>query len=513
MKKEINEIKTYFSEHKKQILIILCIAILTYMIKIFNYDISIDSEVTVNDTTANDMPWICTGRWALVILGKFIHYNNKYNPFFSNLIMVIFFTLSIVILSYLISKVINNKELDNKIILMLGSLILTSPVICEMMNFTMMAAEVAVGITLVMLSVYMTYLAIYEKQKLCYILSIILLSFSMGIYQAFFPLYISIIALIYLLKMINMNNKLTTLENIKIIIKIVFIFITSYIICNVITKILLSYYGMKASGYLTNQITWGKIPIADSVANIFNNIYSIVLPPFSSSVWNYSYLFVAIISFIYIIYLIIIDKFKSLLSILCLLFILISPFFIIILTGNGVAVRTMMNLPFIVGILSILFVSISKNNVSKTIMIIFIVVTSILQLKSSLDLFYSDYIRYEEDKMLVQNIFNKIDTLDKLPKNNREEITVVFIGMHSAKSTGVIAKGDTMSYSFFEWDPATELASNQRIYGLARTLGYNYKLPTAKQVKKAQVKNKQLNVYPSNNSIKVIDDFVVVRMS
>ena len=102
--------------------------------------------------------------------------------------------------------------------------------------------------------------------------------------------------------------------------------------------------------------------------------------------------------------------------------------------------------------------------------------------------------------------------LDELD-TNREETTVVFVGMRAAKSTGVVAKGDTMSFSFFEWDPATDLASNKRIYGLSQTLGYKYKMPTVDEVKKSQKIQNDISVYPDKESIIIKDGIVIVRIS
>lgn len=511
LKKEVNNIKNYIIRNYRIIIGLFLLVVATYSIKIFNYNLSIDSEVTVNDITANNIPWIATGRWALALMGKFLHFGGRYNPFFSNIVMAIFFTLSIVILSYVISSIFDNKKSEKKVLILLGTITLTSPVIAEMLNFTMMTAEVAIGLSLVSLSIYFTYLAVYKKNKTCYPITVLILAFSMGIYQAFFTLYMSLVAYVYLVEIIK--NKPYFKELLIHIIKIVIIFIISYGLCNLITKILLAHYGLLESKYLTNQINWGRLSFSEIENIIRQFMHNVTFPKKSSPIFNYGYLISIVISILYIIK-ILQQKTKNFLIIIaCLLFILISPFLITLVIGNEVAIRTMLNLPFVVSLITILVSEeINVNKLFNSCLYLSLLFIVLIQFKSTLDLFYSDYIRYEEDKELVQDVFTKIDMLDELNKN-REETTVVFVGMRSAKSTGVIAKGDTMSFSFFEWDPATDLASNKRIYGLSQTLGYKYKMPTVDEVKKCKKIQNDISVYPDKKSITVKDGIVIVRIS
>lgn len=511
LKKETNNIKNYIIRNYKTIVGLFLLVVATYSIKIFNYNLSIDSEVTVNDVTANSIPWIVTGRWALTLMGKFLHFGGRYNPFFSNIVMTIFFTLSVVILGYTISSIFENKKSENKILILLGTIILTSPILAEMLNFTMMTAEIAIGLSIVSSSIYFTYLAVYKEFKIFYPIAILVLAFAMGIYQAFLPLYMSLAAFIFLIDMVK--NDLTLKKLLVNITKIIAIFILAYITCTLITKFLLNYYGLAESKYLTNQINWGKLSFQKIQIIISEFMHKVTFPKITSPIWNYGYAISIFISILYAITILKHHKKNSLLIIICLLFILISPFFIVLGTGNAVAIRTMINLPFIVSLIVIFVTEESpKRKIFKYLVYISFAFIVVIQFKSTLDLFYSDYIRYEEDKELVQDIFTKIDMLDNLDKN-REETAVVFVGMRSAKSTGVIAKGDSMSFSFFEWDPATELASNKRIYGLSQTLGYKYKMPTIAEVKKGKKMQNDMSIYPDKKSITIKDGIVIVRVS
>ena len=70
-----------------------------------------------------------------------------------------------------------------------------------------------------------------------------------------------------------------------------------------------------------------------------------------------------------------------------------------------------------------------------------------------------------------------------------------------------------MGYSFFEWDLGSPLSNNDRIFGLAKTMGYRYIMPTSKDIKKAQKISKSMNPYPDKGSIIINNNNVIVKLS
>lgn len=508
MKNKIEKFKKYCSKNYKTFLILILITTITYFIKLFYFSISIDSEVTINNINANDLPWIATGRWGIVVLEKIIHFGNVFNPIFSNIIMILFFTLSIIITSYLLSSIVKNEKLDKAILLICGTLIITSPAFAEMLNFTMMTAEVSISLLFLMISLYSTYMCIYQNKKIFYIISIAFLSFAMGCYQAYFPLYIGIASFIFAFEKINSKKSYTFKEDIINILKMIFIFALSYIVCSGITKILLIIFNLKSSSYLTDQITWGKIPFNDSFMNVFNYLKMVIFAR-NKLFFNYSYLIILILFAIYCCKLLKKEKGKSILTILALAFSLISPFLLTILMGNVNVVRSQMALPYVVALFTVLFLNSCNKQKLKTGIYIFCAVIAMIQFKSTSDLFYSDYSRYNEDVRLTQDIMNKIDMLVE----NREESKIVFVGAHHSKATQVSVIGETAGYSFYEWDIPTELGSNKRIHSFAKTLGYIYEIPTAEDYKFALEEIENIDIYPKKDSIKQINDIIIVRLS
>ena len=505
MKDEILKIKKYIKNNYKAILLLFLISIITYSIKIFNYSISIDSEVTINDISANSIPWISTGRWALVVLGKFVHLG-LFNPFYSNLLMAVILVLSVITLSYIISSIIDNKKYDKLIMLFIGAIVLTSPIICEMLIFTMMAVEISIGLFLVALSIYFSYLAIYKKHKLFYILAIATLVFSMGIYQAFFPLYISFAAFIFVINSVKEKGKLK--ESISNIVKFVLVFLVSYIVNVLINKLLLNYYGLHESTYLTSQINWGKISRSDIILIMQEFINGIIFPKYSK-LWNYSYLCLIVLSFIFYIKIIIEYKSKSILIILGNVFLMATPFLLVFIMGSNVTDRTMINFPFVVGLLLAFYYYYFDKKVSKILIAVIISLTFVIQLKSTYDILYIDYVRYEDDKQIVNRVFDDIYKIEDYDKKK-----IVFIGLHQPTSKAVYNVADTAGHSFFEWDYPSPLGINKRVHDFAATLGYNYELCSEDDYKKAVKYGKENDkVYPKKGYIIDKNKYIIIKMS
>ena len=101
MKKEINNFKTFIKEYKIVIAFLFFISLVTYGIKLFQYSISIDTEVLINTPMALLKSWIGINRPVLVFL-KGILGLHPFNVFLAQNITYVFFTSYSIILFYLL---------------------------------------------------------------------------------------------------------------------------------------------------------------------------------------------------------------------------------------------------------------------------------------------------------------------------------------------------------------------------------------------------------------------------
>ena len=508
MKKNFNNFKKFIIRNKKYIIFTFILLVIAYGIRIFNYDISIDSEVTINDKTANSIPWFATGRWALVIVGKFIHLR-MFDPYFSTILTMLFFELSVILFAYLINKITNNDKYDKYTILTIGGIVLTSPVIADMLSFTMMSAEIAIGLTLLAISINYTYNFVFKDDKKESIIAIITLTIAMGIYQAFIPFYISLAIIMYIFTLINKEDYKLKDEILKII-KIIAVFVLSYIAYNLIDKMIVAYLGIGNSEYLSSQIRWGKDANSIIIENLKKFINSIIIPENLYSIWNYGYIILLISSLILSIKLIIKRKIKAILIILALFVLYITPFLLPIIMGNRVVTRAMMNFPIVMASGYLLLITyFYYQTYIRILLIIIITLTSIIQIKTTNDLLYSDLVRFEEDKRLTETIFNKIYDKDI---EDIESKKIILIGARKSKSPATSFFDETLGHSFYEWDAAGPIGINQRVFNFAKTMGHNYILCEEKEYKKAQELAKDLKQFPNKDSILIRKDYIIVRI-
>ena len=178
--------------------------------------------------------------------------------------------------------------------------------------------------------------------------------------------------------------------------------------------------------------------------------------------------------------------------------------------GNRVVTRAMMNFPIVMASGYLLLITyFYDQKYIKILLIIIITLTSIIQIKTTNDLLYSDLVRFEEDKRLTETIFNKIYDKDI---EDIESKKIILIGARKSKSPATSFFDETLGHSFYEWDAAGPIGINQRVFNFAKTMGYNYILCEEKEYKKAQELAKDLNQFPNKDSILIRKDYIIVRI-
>lgn len=196
---------------------------------------------------------------------------------------------------------------------------------------------------------------------------------------------------------------------------------------------------------------------------------------------------------------------KNWLFYLSALFLLVTPFLLTLLMGSGGVYRMKFNLSFVPAFLVYYLIHHMKEGKGKKVFIAFITMEIILQAITCVLLFYSDNLRYEEDKELANQISARMEE-----QNLDTTKPVVFIGKHTAKQS--ILRGEMLGYSFFEWDMETAARNNIRIHGFLKTQGIEYQEPTVNQIAEADKETSDLENWPSENAIKETEKFILVKL-
>lgn len=493
MNKELNELKKFFNKYKISLITMIVFSFIIYGFKLFNYSISIDTERIILDSKALIDSWYSIGRYSLGFL-KFILRLNPFNYYIANLIMIIVFPISIFVMCYLINSLNKKSNLSNLKIVLFSLLILTSPIFCEQFNFTLQCAEVAISFLIFDIGLLFFTYSIKNNKRWPLIISIISFIECLGCYQSFAEL----IAFGVFLILFYVHNDKHQNNYKRIYISILIVLLSSIIGYLIISKLVCSVFNIPQSSYLTKQILWMNHPIKSVIKNIIISSKEIVLG--YGLFYTFGFTIACIIAICYTIKNFKNNKVSSLYNILFLL----CPFLLLILLGTKQVYRAQIAYPFITAYFIIFVFDYEYKKCFKYFMLFVVMIISFLQFKTTEQLFESDYLNYQYEKQLVNQLISSIK-YDKL-----EDKTLIFIG---SKSFNNILKGETIGYTFFEWDKDYILGSNERIHGLFKILNYNYKLPTINQYEYSLNKSKSMKVYPSEGSIIYEDDIIVIRLS
>ncbi|MFS0775276.1 glucosyltransferase domain-containing protein [Neobacillus sp. 3P2-tot-E-2] len=505
---EKNMFLDFFRNSKFLLGIISFFVILTYGIKIFYFDYSIDTEVIMDSYLEQMGNWLGVNRHGLVFT-KFLLFNHRFNPFVANFLT--FFTLTIVcfLLCYLVQR-ISNIHVKKTSIFILPILFLSHPIIAELLNFTLLNFEVSLAILFLVLSLLLSYYFVKTNYKTFAIMSIMLNIWSFLTYQSLISFYIAG-TIVSILLILNNDQKEQQVKDFKryfiIVLKYLLIFMISFILSQLLASVHKNIMGIANSTYLSRNILWGKLPFNEVVSIIYNQIKNVVLA--RSIFYNYGFLFSTIIVAV-----ILIKKLRSVksvyLEILGFMFLYLSPFLLTILLGQSEAVRAQM--PALQLVIAFNFYYIYLHLDTKLLQRVWVLLCIILAFNQSYltaNLLFSEHVKYEEDVTLANRINIQLDSMGI---SDRKNYSLIILGKHEPENV-INLKGETLGHSFFAWDMGTKQGTTIRAVVFMRTLGYPFQKPTDEQLNYAHSIKQEMTVWPDKNSIRIENDSIIIKLS
>ena len=483
-------IKQFIIKYKLSFILTFLLTFILYGIKLMTYSISIDTEIIINSYNEVMNYWLSINRFTLILLKKFLHLK-PFNYYQSISIMIIFFSLSIYYLYYIIYKYSNDHQPSNLKIILFNFLIISSQIFAEQFNLTLQCAEIAISLFIFDIGISLYFRYFKTQRKILLIGSILCFTLCLGCYQTFMNLLITLL-IFYLL--INYSKDQQKKVRRYIVISFITIILT-FLLYSIISKIMIDIQNLTSNNYLLEQITWFSKPITYNIIVLIKYMVKVFIG--YGIFYSLSYL----LSFIIITINIMKNKqnkFYILLNILCLL----SPFLLSILLGTPEATRAQLTLPIITSLV-IIFINSSTKKKIITLLTILII---IIQAYNTLTLLHDDSIRYEEDKKMANDIIKKVGSNIKNKK-------IIFVGHKNNNSK--LKKGDSLGASFFNWDVESIYGINIRAIGFMKTLGYKLENPTLEEyylAKKISLE-KNLTTYPNNNSIYQYENLIIIKLS
>ncbi|WP_027703158.1 glucosyltransferase domain-containing protein [Metaclostridioides mangenotii] len=484
-----------------------------------NYD-------NISSTPAGYGTGASSGRWFLSVFGDFVeqHWGNYNIPFFNGLLLILILGASSCILIRMFK--VKNKWLCA----LIGAITVVFPPIASAMIFSYTIGYYAIAIFFVAFGIFM----IKDFKFIGFILGVLLFSFSLGIYQAYYPLCASIFLLL-LIKMCldsETTGKQIVLTGIK--------FLLSLAIGYLLYKLFLEYHlhanNVGLSSYKgVDQM--GKVDISllpMQIVVILKSVLKLTFKDYLSisgtKIVQHSFLVMYIINCIAIILHIKNQKFNKGLAfklLLMAIFILLLPIamnFIVVMVPNGY-VYTIMQMGFVcLFYLTIILVDHvcgdelldNKINIPKKFQLNKVVLFSTITVILIATLNYSwqtngNYRSLYYANRQLENYYQTLFTRIKSTENYNQDMDIYFVGEDI----------DDRTFRNFKWEytpfqyggNSSPLNTYSRSATIANYLGYSFIKIEKDSEEYEKHKNDilEMDLYPNYNSIKIVENKIFVR--
>jgi len=491
----ILEAKTYFLHNTAVIISLIFVAVFSYGFELFNFNLTIDEEFHAALLPATS-GWADQGRWGMYFL----------NVLFLPHTVIPFVPLFLALVFHLTAVLLLLKSWDvrsNLAKIIAGSVCVAFPIISYMYTFSTINYGIGAGLFCVSLSLFL-FLKLKGGFRL---FAVIPATFSVGIYQGFFPALIAVYLVYVILRWIRSGS-----PKIIDLLMIAAIHVFAVVCYEIVQKLTLKFVNLQETDYVSQYID--LISIRENLWEILTRILHTILLVYSGDASLYGIKIVYLGLFFLILYFGFILKVgRSDLLVRTKLFLiflgsglLLLPFLSGLILQGYLAMRFLVALPIVV--MGLVVLGMDNNfrlyNILTALLAVFCVFQFIV---STNYLFGSSHLALQADRAFATQLIERIEQ-EKLISGISNVQYFEVVGYYSRPSTALIPKLETFGASFFEWDGG----SPDRILMFMQTLGY-YGLgttPVDERVQLIEVVN-AMPSWPAKGSVKIINNVVVLK--
>lgn len=416
-------------------------------------------------------------------------------PFLNNFIAVLLLGISVVVLTSLIQIETKQFFLDREIILF-SMLYVSFPIIAFKFIYDIDVVVTMFSYCCVPIAIYEGTRFLYEHTKKNFIFHTIFLMMAVGSYESFICLYICETIAIFSFQYLYKNEKVK-----KIVIQ------GMYFAGQLVLALIIYYVLVKGMQFITNNPQYIRATSVEmSLTDIVRMLYTSIADKELFIMKEFT-LFACVLIGIMLYYVGVKRKYFLLLLFPALGFFTI---FVSIIQGT-VYLRTCQSFNFFIGFVSLLLLVLCRNHIKvKKMMVAFLAVVIIWQLKDINLWFFKDWTNYEKNVYAIHRIATDLQS-----GYNVEEKPVCFVNR------------DYESY-LMTWDNEQREIGESPIVSAIGFLGnstspeliqlfkyqgyYFLKEPTKEQVNSAIEIAKQMNGYPMKGYILENEEFIVVNL-
>ncbi len=556
-------VSKFLEKYRSRILLLWAFVFLIHGEKLHSETIGIDTEDLIHIQGDFYGGWLNTGRQGLVAL-KWLTASLKYRPYVAGLFTLVLFGLAVSAFFVLWDKQCGKKREQTWLSWITGSLlVIAHPVITEQFYFTLQSAEICIGMLLTALALFLVNSYDGKKHwwKLACAVLILLLTFS--VYQSFVVLFIFgtvTILLLQAIREISDGEKTTAGRLLQKIIPFLVTFLAAFCLNQLVTKL---FFG--SSDYLSGQVLWGKFKITDNFRAIVGHMVK-ALTGYDSIYYHFVFGVLCILTTVLVVILCRRDaKGKKgvaavLLFYLAALF--LTPFLMTIVCGGTPAARAQLVLPFATGFLAYLdgvllvewkcakqteaeqtqeelsretrsqgekllprealqvakpqnrLAGVTVTKVATVCMAVICAVGIFGELQTTLSLYYTEEMRFEQDAYLGRELIQEIEKVTA--ETGETSLPVAVIGKREFSGNNACIRGEIMGKSIFDHDTEVEPQyywSTRRVLGFLHILGADYPQVSKEEFTAVAEQSADMPCFPADGSVQVRDGKIVIKLS
>jgi hypothetical protein len=501
----VHDFSVFLAHFRGEIVISTLFLLLGFGQKLFSNAFSVDTQSIIQAPESVYGSWFELERFGLVWLKRLLR-TDWYNNAVASFLMVVLLGIDALLWAYLFYKATDSKELYHPAFFMVPFVV--SPVLAEQLGFLLQAPEVDIAMMFTAISLMYLSNAIQSRKWWQYVVSVVFASASISIYTALITMFVPAVAMLFLLK--YRHTKKMTVKMWLFIAISAGVCMASYITYFLANKIVMKAKGLDVNPYVSDQSRWGK----DSLGKITQSITDHYIQIYAGNRIYYSVVF-TLLSLMVTIFFVILVLRRRLGLFYWVVFELVcaSPMLMSVILGSVPSVRTEISYPLafaFVVFLAASELSALHSSLWRALSWILVALIGLNQGLITNRIFYTESVVYNQDVLLSRSI---ADRIGEVSGTEIPSVPVVFEGSHSAacnKSCFNSGQLDLVGSSIFSITFSTQhgTAVKNQFMG---TQGFQYAVPSKRQIKEADTKSQSLPHWPAQGSVVKEKDYIVVN--
>ncbi|RFT29848.1 hypothetical protein CG405_03355, partial [Gardnerella vaginalis] len=404
--------------------------IIAYGQKAFSNTFSIDTEEIISRSKALYNSWIRLERFGLLAF-KYVTGRYWYNNSLAGILMILALFASATTWAYLFSKAHNLGAKFHPALFMIP--FISAPILAEMLGFLLMGDDVACALMFVSISLMCAHNAYQNRKELKTLLAYALMAlifaiFDFTIYLAMTTVFVAGTAMIALIIKGDYACKFKNI--VSYIFTYICVFIASYVCYVILNKIVIATNHTFTDPYIKEQMRWGKDPIAKIIHTIFLHAQNMYL---GRTIFHSVFITIALIALVLLTIVQVIRKELNAFTIIFAIAIVASPMMMSVILGTAGTARTELTYP-LAGAFSCMYLlhyimQFSKKTLTTIIACILLAIIGLSQSFTVNRLYYTEYMTYNQDYYIAQDVARRIEVLQA---NHKNPLKVIFVGNHIA---------------------------------------------------------------------------------